>query len=89
MSTVDALKEILASMRDDPELARTLPDTASLINDVELDSLELLQFMLEIEAELGIQIDFEKLDYEDLESLERLAAFLDLMPSTADEAKRS
>ena len=51
-----------------------------MLTDVGLDSLELLQFMLEIEASLAVQVDFEQLSYEHLESLVDLAAFLDGMP---------
>jgi acyl carrier protein len=80
MSTVTDLKEVLAGLIGDPELPRTLPDSASLLTDVSLDSLELLQFMLEIEASLGIEIDFEQLDYGHLGSLRDFAAFLDTMP---------
>lgn len=76
MTMVNALKQLLAGVRRDPELLH-LPDTASLIDDVRLDSLELLTFMLEIEAKLAIQIDFERLDYDHLGSLADLAAFLD------------
>lgn len=80
MSTVTDLKEVLAGLIGDPELARTLPDNASLLTDVSLDSLELLQFMLEIEASLAVEVDFERLSYEHLESLADLASFLDSMP---------
>jgi len=79
MSTVVALKNILADLRVDPDL-RTLPDTASVLTDVGLDSLELLQFMLEVEAGLAVQVDFEQLSYEHLDSLVDLAGFLDGMP---------
>jgi acyl carrier protein len=51
-----------------------------VISDVGLDSLELLQFMLEIEASLAIEVDFERLSYDHLESLTDLASFLDSMP---------
>ena len=62
MSTVAVLKEILADLLGDPGLARTLPDTASLRTDVGLDSLQLLQFMHEIETSLGIEIDWERIE---------------------------
>ena len=78
-AAVVALKDVLADLRSDPDL-RNLPDTASVLRDVGLDSLELLQFMLEIEASLAIEIDFERLSYEHLESLADLASFLDSMP---------
>jgi acyl carrier protein len=75
MIAIAHLKQLLADLRRDPELIH-LPDTASLLDDVQLDSLELLNFMLEIEAKLAIQIDFEHLQYDHLGSLADLAAFL-------------
>ncbi len=79
MPTVVALKDVLASLRGDPDLKK-LPDHASVISDVGLDSLELLQFMLEIEANLAIEVDFERLSFDDLESLTDLAAIVDSKP---------
>jgi acyl carrier protein len=79
MPTVIALKDVLADLRGDPEL-KNLPDDASVLSDVGLDSLELLQFMLEVEARLAVEVDFERLSYEQLESLTDLASFLDAMP---------
>jgi acyl carrier protein len=76
MIMVSALKQLLAGVRGDPALL-DLPDSASLVDDVRLDSLELLTFMLEIEAKLAVRIDFERLDYDHLGSLAELAAFLD------------
>jgi acyl carrier protein len=79
MPTVIALKDVLADLRGDPEL-KNLPDDASVLSDVGLDSLELLQFMVEVEARLAVEVDFERLSYEQLESLTDLASFLDSMP---------
>ncbi len=79
MPTVIALKDVLADLRGDPEL-KNLPDNASVLGDVGLDSLELLQFMLEAEARLAVEVDFERLSFEQLESLTDLASFLDSMP---------
>ena len=79
MPTVITLKDVLADLRSDPEL-KNLPDDASVISDVGLDSLELLQFVLEVEASLAIEVDFERLSYDHLESLTHLASFLDTMP---------
>ena len=79
MPTVIALKDVLADLRGEPEL-KNLPDNASVLGDVGLDSLELLQFMLEIEASLLVEVAFERLSYEHLESLVDLASFVDSMP---------
>lgn len=77
------IKEILEQLKRTPNLADQLLDTADIIDDVGLDSLEMLQFMLEVEERMAIQIDFDKLEYEHLRSIRYLAEFLDTMPSHA------
>ena len=79
-STVSAIKQIVAKLRNTPELASNLPDTADLVNGLALDSLEMLQFMLELEDRLSIRIDFDRLQFSYLESISTLAHFLDTMP---------
>jgi len=79
-TTVDAIKRILAKIKSEPGLSAGLADTADLVEEVGLDSLEMLQFMLEVEASLSVQIDFDKLEYSTLRSIDALAAFLDTMP---------
>jgi acyl carrier protein len=80
-TTVDAIKRILTNIKSEPGLYARLPDSADLVEEVGLDSLEMLQFMLEIEASLCVQIDFDSLDFSTLRSIHTLAAFLDTMPS--------
>jgi acyl carrier protein len=79
--TIGIIKEVVAQLRAAPTLAGELSDSADLIEDIALDSIELLQFMLEIEARMAISIDFEKLEYSYLNSIRTLADFLDTMPA--------
>ena len=78
--TLEAIKTILAKLKSDPDLYTRLPETADLIDDVGLDSLEMLHFMLELEASLSVQIDFDKLEFSTVRSLHALATFLETMP---------
>lgn len=80
--TIDTIKKILATIKALPGAHTDIPDTADLVSDVKLDSIEMLQFMLELEAKLEIRIDFEKLEFSSLSSIRTLAEFLDTMPST-------
>ena len=82
MNTVEEIKRIAAKIKADPSLAARLSDTADLVDEVGPDSLEMLQFMLEIEERLAVQIDFDRLEYATLRSIRALAAFLDTMPSS-------
>ena len=78
--TIAVIKDIVARLKRDPALASQLEDCADLVDGVAMDSLELLQFMLELEERLAIQIDFERFEFSYLRSIVTLAAFLDSMP---------
>lgn len=67
------IKEILAEVKETPDLAATLSDDADIINDVGLDSLQVVTFLFKIEEAFEIEIDFEQFDYSDLSSIRRLA----------------
>ena len=75
-----AIKQIIAKLKGTPALAGELSDTADILDGVGLDSLELLQFMLELEEQLAIRIDFDLLEYSYLRSIRTLADFLATMP---------
>jgi len=81
METVATIKEIVARLRDSPALAHELPDDADLVDGLALDSLEMLQFMLELEERLAVRIDFERMEFAYLRSIRTLADFLDTMPA--------
>lgn len=80
-TTVSTIKEIVAKVRSTPALAAELTDTADLVDELALDSLEMLQFMLELEDRLAIRIDFDRLEFSYLHSISALAEFLDTMPA--------
>jgi acyl carrier protein len=86
-STVITIKEIVAKLRNAPQLVNELPDTADLADGLALDSLEMLQFMLELEERLSIRIDFDRLEFSYLRSIRRLAEFLDTMPARQSEPR--
>ena len=86
INTIVAIKSVLEKIKKTPGLAGELSDTANIIDDVGLDSLEMLQFMLEIEAQMAIQIDFDILEYEHLHSITTLAELLMTMPVRSETA---
>ena len=85
--TADVLKQIVAKLRGKPELAAELGDDADLVAGLALDSLEMLQFMLDVEERLAIRIDFERLAFSYLRSIRALADFLDTMPARGVPAR--
>lgn len=84
MKTVDASDQTSARLLDilcRVLVAEGLPTegiTAEthLFDDAGVDSLLLISFLLEAEAELDTVIEFEELDYADLTTIGRLAAAL-------------
>jgi acyl carrier protein len=84
--TITAIKAILGKLKRDESMAAQLSDEADLIDEVGLDSLEMLQFMLEVEERLGLQIDFEALEFDYLRSIRVLAEFLDRTPRKETES---
>ena len=78
--TIEAIKRSLEKVKGLPGMAGQLSDTTDIVNDVRLDSLEMLRFMLELEASLSIQIDFDRLEYSYFNSIETLAEFISAMP---------
>ena len=80
MFAIRVIKESVEQVKGTPGLAATLSDGADIIGEVGLDSLQMLRFMLELEERLSIQIDFDALEYSYLNSIQRLAEFLETMP---------
>ena len=73
---IETIKQILEEVRGVPGLSTQLPDSASIIEDAGLDSLEMLTFMLTLEQRLGVRIDFEKMAFTHLQSIRALSDFL-------------
>ena len=71
--------EILADIKEDEKLKDSLTGDSSIIDDVGLDSLEMINFLLMIEEEFGKEIDFERLEYSNLESINKFVSFLETL----------
>ncbi|MFE9422553.1 acyl carrier protein [Kitasatospora sp. NPDC006697] len=70
---IDRIKDLLQEVLTAKGLpADNLTVESNLFVDFGLDSLALLEFLVELEARLGITVDFESLEYDDLVSLTSL-----------------
>ncbi len=76
---IDDIKMLLEEVKGVPGFSKNLSDSASLIEDVRLDSLEMINFMLRIEDALKVEIDFEQLDFSYLNSIKAFSEFLTKM----------
>jgi acyl carrier protein len=81
---VEEVKRILEDIKGIPGYAQTLTAQSSIIHDVALDSLEMLNFILKVESELGVEIDFEKLSFTYFQSIQSFCDFL--MQTNLDKA---
>ena len=82
MTMIQEIKLILEKIKGVPGLASQLADSADIIEDVGLDSLQMMEFMLEVESQLNLEIDFEKLDFSYLKSIEKFSEVLHQMKKT-------
>ncbi|MBP1999945.1 acyl carrier protein [Paenibacillus shirakamiensis] len=73
----DKIIDILCAIKDDqPELRQSLSPHTDLNNDIGLDSLQMIQFMLKVEDQLQVDIDYDLFDYEHLHSIDAFITFL-------------
>lgn len=70
------IAEIIAELKEEPSLAEELSATSSITEDAGLDSLQLVNFILRIEDEFGIEFDFDEFDLEHLRSIEAFCEFI-------------
>ncbi|MFV9644352.1 MAG: phosphopantetheine-binding protein [Desulfobacterales bacterium] len=72
----EKVKEILAQIKEDPDIASTLSNNADILNDVGLDSIQIINFMLKIEEEFDVEIDYDNFNYNHMTSIDKLCQFL-------------
>ncbi|MEV5025279.1 acyl carrier protein [Paenibacillus sp. LPE1-1-1.1] len=70
------IKEIIVRIKEDNTLGSTLTPASDLINEVGLDSLQMINFILEVEDRFNVEIVYEDLDYSCLLSIDSFMSFL-------------
>jgi acyl carrier protein len=76
MSDVEnRITRVLAQVLTDVAAAGMTPE-ADLIDEYGMDSLQMISFLLAVEDEFGIELDYENLDLADLRSVRQFAAYL-------------
>ncbi len=70
------IKELLAEVTGDTALSGNLTDSSDLINEIGLDSIQMINFILMVEDEFGIEIDFENFDYTNFERFDSFCQFV-------------
>ena len=85
MSTVieDRVKVVLAKVLDNGTTADEIGPEADLVEQYGLDSLQTITFLLAIEDEFDLELDYPQLQLDDLRSVRQFSGFVARL---ADEA---
>jgi acyl carrier protein len=60
---------MISEIKDDTGLVGRLNEQSNIMEDGGLDSLQLINFILKVEEQFGIEIDFDQFDFELLGSV--------------------
>lgn len=66
---------LLARAMDEPEAERRITADTSILYDLGIDSLHMITFLLSVEEEFEVEVDFEALDESHLESVKAFCVF--------------
>lgn len=83
---IGVIKSVLEQVTERPGLAAELADTADIVGEVGLSSLQMVDFMLHLEDRLELEIEFQELEFDAFRSIRDLAAALMRMRAGAAPA---
>ena len=66
---MEKLMQILVEIKNEPDLAARINPSTDIINELGLDSLQMINLALRVEDEFQITIDFETFDFDTLLSV--------------------
>jgi acyl carrier protein len=75
----EKIKDILAVVKEEDALRETITPKSDLINEIGIDSLQMIQFILMVEEAFRVEISYEDLDFQYLLSVEAFMRFLEGM----------
>ncbi|GIJ76658.1 acyl carrier protein [Micromonospora phaseoli] len=72
---ITRMAALLARVLEEPSLAHETTADTNLLMDIGIDSLHMITFLLAVEEEFDVEIDFESLDAVHLESVKAFCHF--------------
>lgn len=72
--------ELIAKVKEDDGLTRSLHGSSHLVDDVGLDSLQLINLILLVEEEFAVEVDFDSFQVHHLSSLDRFTDYVTQLP---------
>jgi acyl carrier protein len=83
-SLIPRIGNVVARVMKNPALSAKVTASTDLVNEIGLDSLQMIDFLLGLEDEFGVEVDFDSLDMQHLTSVEALCHFVHaLRPAAA------
>ena len=73
--TENRVKQVLTQVLTEADPAAMTAE-ADLINDLGMDSLQMISFLLAVEDEFGLELDYDNLALDDLRSVRQFAAYI-------------
>lgn len=77
----EKIVQLIAKVKDDTALADKLNESTHLVNDLGLDSLQLINLILLIEDEFSVEVDFNSFQIDHLSSLDRFTSYVAALQS--------
>jgi len=74
---IDKIIEILVDVKEIPISADCYDENSKIIEDIGLDSLEMINFILRVEDEYNIEINFDEFDFTNMKDIKTFAAFIE------------
>lgn len=72
--------EILAEVKKDPSLASRVTGSSHLVDDLNLDSLQMIDLILKVQDKFSVVVDFDSFQVEHLTSLDRFTQYVSELP---------
>ena len=72
----EKIKTILCEVKEDYSMMDNLASSSDIVNEVGLDSLQMINFILRVEDEFGIEIDFESFDISQISSISTFCNYI-------------
>jgi acyl carrier protein len=78
----DSIIRLIAQVKNDAALATRVSGSSHLVDDVGLDSIQLINLILLVEEEFAVEVDFDSFEVYHLSSLDRFTKYVAGLPKT-------
>ncbi len=74
---INQVIQMISEIKNDPALLEKLNGQSDIIEETGMDSLQLINFILKVEDEFEVEIDFDEFDLSHLGSIDKFLHFID------------